>query len=76
VIILPPVSSANDFASLEINENKVIEFYSVVPLYNEEMNFKLNKGAEALLEKFNKYKMNDLIVPDRKNVAKKRFGLF
>ena len=76
VIILPPISTPNDFQSLEINKDKVIEFYSVIPLYNEEINLKLSQGTEPLLDKFDKYGINDLIIPDRRNAAKKRFGLF
>ena len=76
VIILPPINAPSDFSSLEISKDKTIEFYSVVPLYNEEMNLKLNQGAEVLLDNFDKYKINDLISINRRNVAKKRFGLF
>lgn len=76
VIILPSVNVAEEFGSLEINKEKVIEFYSVVPLYEEEMDLKLRKGADSLLDKFDKYEISDLIGIDRRNVAKKRFGIF
>jgi len=76
VIILPSVIAPEEFISLEIDQEKTIEFYSVVPLYDEEMNLKLNKGTDLLLDKFDKYGINDVIVTDRKNVAKKRFGIF
>ena len=48
----------------------VIEFYSIVPLYDEEMKLKLNKGSNLLLDKFDQYGISDLIMIDRKNVAK------
>jgi hypothetical protein len=64
------------FGSLEIDKDKVIEFYSMVPLYDEEMNLKLNRGSDLLLEKFDKHGINDSIITDRKNVAKKHFGIF
>jgi len=76
VILLPSVSVTQDFYSLTIDEGKTIEFFSIVPLYEEEMNLKLNKGSGVLLEKFDKNGINDLIVVDRKNVGKKRFGIF
>ena len=75
-IILPSVSVPEEFGSLEINKDKIIEFYSIVPLYDEEMNLKLNKGSDLLLDRFDKYGISDLIIIDRKNVAKKRFGIF
>lgn len=75
-ILLPSVNVPEAFANLEINEDKIIEFFSIVPLYDEEMSLKLNKGSDPLLDKFDKYGVSDLIIPDRKNVAKKRFGIF
>lgn len=75
-IILPSVNVPKEFGSLEINKDKIIEFYSIVPLYDEEMKLKLNKGSDLLLDKFDQYGISDLITIDRKNVAKKRFGIF
>jgi hypothetical protein len=75
-IILPSVNVPDEFGSLEISNDKTIEFYSIVPLYEEEMNLKLNKGSDPLLDKFDRYGISDLIITDRKNVAKKRFGIF
>ena len=75
-IILPPVSVPSEFSTLRINESKEITFFAVVPLYPEEMDLKLRAGSEALLEKFDKAGVGDVVDPVRKNVAKKRFGLF
>ncbi|MDN3641040.1 suppressor of fused domain protein [Simiduia curdlanivorans] len=75
-IILPSVYVPEEFTSLRINESKVIEFFSLVPLYDEEMELKLSKGSDLLLDKFDQHRINDLIRVDRKNVAKKRYGLF
>lgn len=76
VIILPSINVPEEFLQLSIDENKTIEFYSVVPLYQEEMELKLNKGSEALLDLFDKHGINDVVFPERKNVCKKRFGIF
>jgi hypothetical protein len=75
-IILPPVSVPEDFATLHIDETKTITFYSVVPLYKEEMQLKLRSGSDKLLQLFDSKGINDLVEPGRPNVAKKRFGLF
>lgn len=53
--------------------NRVLQY---CPLYDEEMKLKLNKGSNLLLNKFDQYGISDLITIDRKNVAKKRFGIF
>ena len=76
VIILPSINVPQDFRKLNISENKVIEFFSVVPLFEEEMNLKLSKGSDFLLDKFDKYGISEIIDIKRRNVAKKRFGLF
>lgn len=76
IIILPSVNVPEAFYNLEINSNKNIEFFSIVPLFTEEMNLKLAKGSDALLEKFDKHGISDIIDIKRKNVAKKWLSLF
>jgi len=75
-IILPSVNVPDAFYKLAINERKTIEFYSIVPLYEEEMNLKLAKGSEVLLERFNKYDINDVIDINRRNVVKRQHSFF
>ncbi len=75
VIILPSMHVPKEFYTLTINKDKTIEFLSVVPLYEEEMNLKLHKGTDALLDRLNKYGISDIVNIDRKNVAEKRFGI-
>ena len=76
VILLTPSQVPSEFLSLEISQNKKIEFLAIVPLYSEEMEFKLRKGSSALLDKLIENQINDIIFIDRKNVAKKHFGIF
>lgn len=76
VILLPPVSVSDEFRTLAIDAEKVIAFYSVVPLYPEEMELKLRKGSDALLEAFDKKGISDVVHSNRPNAAKRRFGLF
>lgn len=75
-IVLPPVTAPEEFAALELDDGKTISFMSLVPLYPEEMDLKLKKGAEALLDRFDAKNIQDVIEPGRTNVARKRFGLF
>ncbi len=76
IIILPSINISNDFFELKINDDKIIQFYSIVPMYNEEMNLKLAKGTDFILDKFDKYNISDVINVSRRNVGKKRFGIF
>lgn len=75
-LILPSVTVPQGFHSLAINAEKTISFMSIVPLYEEEMNLKLRKGSEALLDRFDRHGITDLILENRKNAARKRFGFF
>ena len=49
-----------------------IHFYSFVPLYAEEVAFKLEQGAEPLLERFAKNRVTELLDIKRVNVCKKK----
>jgi hypothetical protein len=75
-LIWPPVSSPDGFRTLTINSLKVIHFFAVVPLYEEEMNLKLRSGMKALLKKLGEAKISDIVNISRPNVAGKRFGFF
>ena len=75
-IVLPSISVPDAFHTLRIGEHKTITFYAIVPLFEEEMNFKLRSGTDALLERLGKKGVSDIIEPSRTNVGKKLFGLF
>ena len=62
--------------SLEYGSHKV-HFWSLYPLYAEELELKLNEGSDALLDRFEKHRVTDLLDPWRVNTCrKKRFFLF
>ncbi|WP_396600926.1 suppressor of fused domain protein [Algibacter sp. R77976] len=77
IILLPSVVLGDGFHTLEL-ENKSIDFYSLIPLYNEELNLKMRKGVDALFDGFDKYEVSDILILDRPNTAKRKklFGLF
>lgn len=75
MMLLPSISLPEEFSELRINEDKKINFYCLYPLYKEEMNYKLSKGSDALLNKFEKNAISDVIYPDRLNTCGRK-GLF
>ncbi len=75
-IVLPPVTAPEDFGTLQLDDGRRITFMTIVALYPEEMDLKLKKDAEALLDRFDAKNIQDVIVPGRVNVARKRFGFF
>lgn len=76
VLILPSITVPEAFHRLPIHVGKEITFYSVVPLFEAEMNLKLRKGVNDLLSLFDKKKVSDIVDIARADVTKKRFGFF
>jgi len=73
VMLSPPYWLSPDFFQLQTDSGDKICFYNLVPLYQEEMNLKLAKGAEALLEAlFDKNGIGPIVDIGRRNVAKKK----
>lgn len=75
-VILPPLTIAPGFETLRVREDKVINFYAVVPIYESEMHFKLKKGSEALIEQFFAASVTETVDPKRRVAGKKRFLFF
>jgi hypothetical protein len=75
-MLVPPVLEDEDFFALEIDEEKTIRFYSILPLYAEETDYKLKHGADALMERLDQAGISPVVDVGRKNVCRKRFGLF
>lgn len=70
ILLVPPLQVSPDFHVLQMDEERAVNFYCLVPLYTEEMNFKLKYGADALLERFDKYGINEVLDLTRRNVCK------
>ena len=75
-LLFGPVLFDQGFEKLEVNADKTIHFLSLIPLYREEMNFKLRRGFEPLLDRLGAAGVTELLNIDRKNVCRKRWGLF
>lgn len=77
MLLLPTVVFDDAFRTLEL-KNKSINFYSLIPIYAEEVNLKLRKGVDSLYHGFDKYGVNDVLDLNRENTAKRKklFGIF
>jgi len=74
-LIVPSLLVPTEFYELK-TDAKTVTFFAVVPLYKEELEFGERAGTQALLERIVDRDVNDVVDPKRKNVARKRFGLF
>jgi hypothetical protein len=76
VIIAPSLLVPVAFYELSVDGERVA-FYSVIPLYEEELQLHAREGMAALLERLLQNDINDVVNLKRKNVARKKlFGLF
>lgn len=70
------VNDVRNFYRLKTNDEKIINFYYALPIYEEEMNFKLRYGTEKLIDKLQKNNIDPVLNPNRKNVCSKKFIFF
>ncbi|MEL1243622.1 suppressor of fused domain protein [Flavobacterium sp. DGU11] len=75
VILLPGFVLPEEFNTIDTGD-KVINILTMIPLYANEMDFKLKKGASALMPLFDKYNVGDVININRRDTCKRKFGLF
>lgn len=68
-ILATPVLFQTDFARVSVRPDKVIRLYSVIPLYKEEMDFKLKQGAGALFNRLDEGNVSELLDIRRKNTC-------
>ena len=68
-LICKPVTAPREFQELRTSPEKTIHFYSVIPLTTAEMNFKLEHGVSALMDKLQAHGVTELINPDRDSVV-------
>jgi len=58
------------FVNIAINDKEKVYIFSVVPLYPEELKFKISNGVGDLVEKFNEFNIEEIVDVDRKNTCK------
>lgn len=75
-MLAAPVTAPQEFWEFKVTPEMTIHIYSVLPLYQEEADLKLKKGAEEIFNRFDKEQFSELVTVGRKNVAKKLFGIF
>lgn len=76
-LLVPSIVFEENFHQLEL-KNKTINFYTIIPLHQEEVDLKLQKGLDALFDGFDKYDVTDIVEVGRPNSLKKKkwLGLF
>ena len=69
IILLGSITLSDDFTYIE-TEEKEIYFYSAIPIYKEELEYKLEHGTDKLLSLFEQFDIDEIVDINRKNVCK------
>jgi len=70
--ILPPSTLGESTWCLRSSTGEDVLFWAAVPLYTDELKFKMEHGVDSLLDLFDKYKVTDRIDPRRICVVPKQ----
>jgi hypothetical protein len=70
IMLASSMELSAEFTQIELDNGKVVEIYTLIPLYKEELEFKKKNGTSALLEKFDKFGIEEIVKIGRKNVCK------
>ena len=69
-MLLPPIILPQAFHELKCGKDKTIYFYNLFLLYENEMQYKMDYGLEAILDKMSENRLNDIVDFNRKNMLK------
>jgi Suppressor of fused protein (SUFU) len=68
-----PLGFGEGFWRCELAPGKTVRLYTLLPLYEDEMQFKLEHGSEALFEKLDERHVEESVDVNRRSVLAKRF---
>jgi len=70
MMLVEPWWMPEEFRTLTLPDGRVIHFYAMVPLLRDEVEFKLEEGAEELIEKMRERGEGEVVEAGRKSVLK------
>ena len=63
------ISETKEIKRLIESENRAIDFYTLLPIYEEEREIALENGDDYLLEKFDEFGISDVLDINRENIG-------
>lgn len=75
-LISQPLRFGEEALTIEANPDKTINLLSFIPIYREEMDYKLQHGCEALYDKLDSIGVSELLDVQRENTCARRSGLW
>ena len=68
-LIFVPVSLADEFQTLQLENGDTVHFYCLIPLYAEELTVKTDQGLDELLDLLEEHDISDVVDIHRPNVG-------
>jgi hypothetical protein len=81
-LLIPPIMDSEGFGTIEVDEGRSVSVWQVMPMGPGEIEHKLTKGSDSLLELYDRMRVSDVVDPRRLDVTgrtprrKRFFGLF
>lgn len=69
VLLVHSMELSEEFIQIKREDDDMIEIFTLIPLYKEEIEFKMEHGTSALLEKFDEFQIEEVVRLGRKNVC-------
>jgi hypothetical protein len=69
MLVAPCIGFGNDFPLLNLSPQKAIHFYNLLPLYQEEMEYKLKHGFEGLIQRWDNFNVTEVVDIHRPNTC-------
>lgn len=69
MLLLTALSLPEEFQTLVVSPRKTVHFYTLYPIYREEMELKIAQGADALIDQFEAFDIGDVLDLTRPNTA-------
>lgn len=60
-LLFPPLLVSDEFRELRVNDDKTIRFFAIFPLFENEMELKLEAGMDALIDRFAKHGVTEVV---------------
>lgn len=75
-MLIPPIELIKEFARFRLESGEVINFWTPIPIYADELALKTNKGATELINKFARAGIGDIFDPNRVSIYKRKTNIF
>ena len=75
-MLIPPMELPKSFARFRLESGEVINFWTPIPIFADELALKTNKGATELINKFGRAGVGDVFDPNRISIYKRKTNIF